>query len=111
MLICTNKILYITQKCLLCYFISQILSPSILIEKSWLVTSRKDKIDVPISFKAKNLKLQKMVIPDNHGYFLSSFIFNDKDKLLITREIRKYWTEKIQYIHGLAKPSTISNSK
>src|SRR5436190_14720142 len=105
MLICTNKISYITRKCLSRYSVSQMLSPSILIGKSWLATSRKDKIDVPIGFKSKDLKLRKVVIPDDRDDLLSSLTLNDKDELLTTREIGEYWIEKLpkRHIHVLAK--------
>jgi hypothetical protein len=114
MLICTNKILYITQKYLSHYSISQMLSSSILIEKSWLATSRKNKINFPIGFKAKDLKLWKMMIPYDCNDLLSSLTLNDKDKLLMTRKIGEYWTEKLskRHIHVLAKPpasTAISN--
>src|SRR4051794_20846809 len=106
MLICTNKISYITRKCLSRYSVSQMLSPSILIGKSWLATSRKDKIDVPIGFRAKDLKLRKVVIPDDRDDLLSSLTLNDKDDLLTTREIGEYWTEKLPKRHSCLSQTT-----
>ncbi|CAB4413099.1 unnamed protein product [Rhizophagus irregularis] len=47
----------------------------------------KDKIDVPAGFKAKDLKLWNVSIPDDQDDLLRNLTLNDGDELLATREI------------------------
>jgi hypothetical protein len=79
------------------------------IEKDQLVghlkEAIKEKIDVPANFKAKDLKVWKVTIPDDQDDLLSNLILNDEPELLATREIGDYWTEKPpkRHIHVIVK--------
>ena len=66
----------------------------------------KDKIDVPANFKAKDIKLWKVEIPDDQDDLLNSLTLQDQPELLATREIGDYWTEKPpkRHIHVLVEP-------
>jgi len=73
---------------------------------SHLKDAIKDKIDVPAGFKAKDLKLWNVTIPDDRDDLLSNLTLENKDELLATREIGDYWTEKPpkRHIHVLVEP-------
>ena len=49
----------------------------------------KEKIDTPV--KAKDIKLWKIEIPDNHDDELVNFSLQDRDILPATWEIGDYW--------------------
>ena len=51
----------------------------------------KEKIDIPV---AKDLKLWKVEIPDDHNDELNNLLLNDQDELLTTKKIRKYFTKE-----------------
>ena|SRR5438045_3809673 len=65
----------------------------------------KDKIDVPANFKAKDLKVWKVTIPDDRDDLLSNLSLQDEVELLATRDIGDYWTEKPpkRHIHVIVK--------
>ncbi|RGB36231.1 hypothetical protein C1646_758340 [Rhizophagus diaphanus] len=75
----------------------------------------KDKIDTPAGFKAKDLKLWNVKIPDDQDDLLRNLTLNGGDELLATREIVNYWSEKPpkRYIHVLVEPppSTTSSNR
>ena len=73
---------------------------------SHLKDAIKDKIDVPTGFKAKDLKLWNVKIPDDQDDLLSNLTLQDQTELLATREIGDYWTEKPakRHIHVLVEP-------
>jgi hypothetical protein len=75
----------------------------------------KEKIDVPANFKAKDLKVWKVKIPDDQDDLLSNLTLNYGDELLATREIGDYWTEKPpkRNIHVIVEPpeSTTTSSR
>src|ERR1700722_9954583 len=54
---------------------------------------------------ADKLRLWKKEIPDDQDDLLSNLILNDEPKLLATREIGDYWTEKPpkRHIHVIIK--------
>src|SRR6266542_5364708 len=63
----------------------------------------KEKIDVPANFKAKDLKVWKVMIPDDRNDLLSNPTL--QDELLATRDIEEYWPEKLpkKHIHVIVK--------
>ena len=65
----------------------------------------KEKIDVPANFKAKDLKVWKVSIPDDRDDLLSNLTLNDGGELLATRDIEEYWPEKPpkRHIHVIVK--------
>src|SRR5215471_14356817 len=72
----------------------------------------KDKIDVPANFKAKDLKVWKVKIPDNRDDLLSNLTLNDGDELLATKKISKYFpdTPLEEHIHVLVEPPETTTS-
>jgi hypothetical protein len=56
---------------------------------------------------AKDIKLWKVEIPDNHDDQLSNLSLQDQNKPLATREIEDYWSEKPHkwHIHVIVKLS------
>ena len=65
----------------------------------------KDKIDVPANFKAKDLKVWKVTIPDDHNDLLSNLSLQDQDELLATKKISKYFPDSPpeEHIHVIVK--------
>ncbi len=57
-------------------------------------------------FKAKDLKLWNVTIPDDRDDLLSNLSLQDQVELLATRDIGDYWTEKPpkRHIHVLVEP-------
>ncbi|RIA81837.1 hypothetical protein C1645_700535, partial [Glomus cerebriforme] len=57
------------------------------------------------NFPADKLRLWKVEIRDDRDDLLSNPILNDRDELLVTREIGDYWTEKPpkRHIHVIVK--------
>ena len=66
----------------------------------------KEKIDVPANFKAKDLKVWKVKIPDDQDDLLSNLTLNDGDELLATKKISKYFPDSPpeEHIHVLVSP-------
>jgi len=63
------------------------------------------EIDIPENVKAKDLKLWKVEIPDNHEDQLRNLPLQDKDELLPTKKISKYFpfTLPEEHVHVIVK--------
>jgi len=72
----------------------------------------KEKIDVPTNFKAKDLKVWKVPISDDHVDPLNNLSLEDSDELLAINEIGDYWTEKPpkRHIHVIVSPPETATS-
>ncbi|PKY59217.1 hypothetical protein RhiirA4_481792 [Rhizophagus irregularis] len=52
---------------------------------------QREEIDISENVKAKDLKLWKVEIPDDHNDQLRNLLLQDKDELLATKKISKYF--------------------
>ena len=70
----------------------------------------KEKIDVPANFKAKDLKVWKVPISDDHVDPLNNLSLEDSEELLAIRKISKYFPDSPpeEHIHVLVSPPEAS---
>ncbi|PKK61374.1 hypothetical protein RhiirC2_791894 [Rhizophagus irregularis] len=70
----------------------------------------REEIDVPENVKAKDLKLWNVKIPDDQDDLLSNPTLNDKDELLATKKILKYFPDSPpkEHIHVIIKLPLLS---
>ena len=80
---------------------------------SHLKDAIKDKIDVPAGFKAKDLKLWNVTIPDDRDDLLSNLTLENNAELLATKKVSKYFpvSPAEEHIHVLVElPASTATS-